>query len=389
MSGRAGFTVVELLVAGALALVLMTGVLAVIGPGQSASSAQLAAIDIQQRLRAATEALSADIRSAGSGPANGAFGKALGVAVPTVLPFRVGPRSDAVGTARADAITLITSAGTSAAAGLSETFVPASGTAQITAGPGCPSGDESCGLRAGAALLVLDDRGQSDLFTVTAVSGRAISLQARGATSGRAFPPGALVIPITVSSYYLRQGTPAEGAQLMSGDGDQSDLPLIDHVAGLTVELLGDPQPPRLVRSGPPGPAATYGPLPPPLGVDDGRDGWPAGENCTFLVDGGEQRSRMPALATGAVRGLVPLLPALLTDGPWCPDASASWRYDADLLRVRAVRVTVRVEATSAMTRGADPRLFVHPGTSRDPLRRAADRQVVLDVVPRALQAGR
>jgi type II secretory pathway pseudopilin PulG len=389
VTGRTGFTVVELLVAGALALVLMAGVLAVVDPGQSTSKAQVAAIDIQQRLRAASEVLSADVHSAGSGPVNGAFGKALGIVTPAVLPFRTGPRGDAVGTARADAISLITSAGSSAAVVLGETFAPASGVAQIAPAPGCPVGDESCGIRAGAAILVLDGRGQSDLFIVTTVNGRALGLEARGATSGRPFPPGSLVIPVTVSSYYLRQGTAAEGVQLMSGDGGQADLPLIDHVAGFSVALLGDPQPPRLGLSGASVHAATYGPLPPPLGVDDGRDGWPAGENCTFLVSGGVQRSRMAVLGTGAVAGPVPLAPALLTDGPWCPDGSASWRYDADLLRVRAVRITVRAEATSAMARGADSRLFVHPGTSRDPLRRVADQQVVLDVVPRALQAGR
>jgi hypothetical protein len=389
LTGRAGFTVVEMLVAGALVLVVMLGVFSVVDPGQSASKAQVAAIDIQQRLRAASEVLSADVRSAGSGPASGAFGKALGMVTPAVLPFRIGPRGDEVGTARTDAITLITSAGNGAAAPLGETFVPASGVAQITPVPGCPAGDESCGVRVGAAILVIDGRGQSDLFTVTAVAGRAISLQALGATSGRPFPPGSIVVPVIVSSYYLRQGTAAEGTQLMSGDGDQADLPLIDHVAGLTVELLGDPHPPRLVLSGPSARAATYGPLPPPVGVDDGRDGWPAGENCTFLVSGDEQRSRLPALGTGAVAGPVPLPAAVLTDGPWCPDGSASWRYDADLLRVRAVRITVRVEAGSAMARGADTRLFAHPGTARDPLRRAADQQVVLDVVPRAMQAGR
>jgi hypothetical protein len=384
---RDGFTLAEFLIAGAVALVLTAGLLTVVDPSHSATRARAAAIDIQQRLRAASEAMSADLYAAGSGPVNGVFGKSLGTITPVILPFRVGPRGDPAGTARSDAISLITTAGSGAAAVLTATFVPALGVAQIAATPACPVGDLACGIGVGAAVLLLDGRGQSDLFNVTVVAGGSLSLEPRGMTSSRSFPPGALLVPVTVTSYYLRPGSTSEGAQLMSGDGDRSDMPFVDYVAGLTIELLGDPQPPRLSPAGASPHAATYGPVPPPLGVDDGRDDWPAGENCTFLASGGEQRSRLATLPPGA--GPVLLPHGTLTDGPWCPDSSAPNRFDADLLRVRAVRVTIRFEATSATVRGIDARLFVHPGTSRDPSGWAADRQVVFDVVPRALHVGR
>src|SRR5450756_33568 len=148
-SGREGFTLPELLVGAAIVLVIMAGIVGVVDPGHAASRAQPAAIDIQQRLRAASESISADILGAGSGPMNGVFGKALGTVVPTVLPYRVGPRGDAPGTVRTDAITLITSGSPHVSGRLREAFVPSNGIAQIEPGPGCPVGDDTCGLRAG------------------------------------------------------------------------------------------------------------------------------------------------------------------------------------------------------------------------------------------------
>ena len=389
MSTHSGFTLAELLVAGTLALLLMAGLAAVVDPSHGTARAQAAATDVRLRLRAASEALSADLRAAGSGPVNGAFGRALGAVTPSVLPFLTGSRGDPAGTVRSDALSVILAAGIGAAAQLADLFAPGTAVAQISAVPGCPAGDPSCGVRAGASVLLVDEHGQSDLFNVTAVTGQWLTLAPRGAISGRPFPAGSLLIPVTVVCYYLDPGTPADGLQLMAGDGDTWNLPLVDHLTGLTVEWLGDPRPPRLGSLGTSPGAATYGPVPPPIGVDDPRDDWPAGENCTFLAAGFVQQSRMPTLPSGGAGGLVLLPPASLADGPWCPDGSAPNRYDADLLRVRAVRVTIRAEAGSAADRGADVRLFLHPGSSRDRSGAAADQVVVFDVVPRALQAGR
>jgi hypothetical protein len=389
LSARSGFTLAELLIAGTLVLLVMTGLAAVIDPGYATSRAQAAAIDLRLRLRAAAEAVAADLHGAGSGPVNGAFGRALGGFAPTVFPLRLGSRGDPPYSARQDALTVISAAGVGAAAKLAAAFVPAVGVAEIAATPGCPAGDPSCGVSVGLSVMLVDERGQWDLFTVATVTGASFGLLPRGTTSGRPFPAGSLLIPVTIVCFALRPGTAAEGLQLMTGDGDQWELPLVDHLTGLTFELLGDPVPPRLGSAGASPRAVTYGPVPPPVGEDNPGDDWPAGENCTFLALGGGQSSRMLTLAYGAGTGLVPLPADTLTDGPWCPDGSATNRYDADLLRVRAVRVTIRAEAALAAVRGADTRLFLNPGSSRDPSGVAADQRVVIDVVPRALQAGR
>jgi hypothetical protein len=274
-----------------------------------------------------------------------------------------------------------------AAVALASAFLPSVGAAELAVSPGCPPGDAACGIRAGDVALLVDGAGQADLFDVKTVSGSVLQIQARGVTSGRALRAGAWLVPVTIVSYSLKPGTVFDGTQLVSGNGGVSDLPFVDHVAGFDVQLFGEPQPPRLVASGPSDKRATYGPTPPAIGVDNEQDAWPAGENCTFLDAGGTQQSRLPALGGGT--GLVRLPQGLLTDGPWCPDADAPNRVDADLFRVREVRVVLRLEAASAAVRGGDVRLFAHPGAAPDPLRWVPDRQVTIDVVPRALHIGR
>lgn len=387
MTGRRGFTLAELLVATTLALVLATGVLSVVSIGRAASNAGAETIDLEQRLRSVSEAVSADLAAAGAGPITGVFGRPVGAVVPCVLPFIVGPGGGPAETTRSDAITVFRAAPHGAAVALAAAFVPSAGVAELAASPGCPLGDLACGVRAGDVVLLVDGGGQADLFDVESVVGSAVQLRPRGPVSGRQAPAGAWLIPVTVTSYYLKAGTAADGLQLISGNGGSSELPFVDHVADLEIRLLGEPQPPRLESPGSPPGRATYGPTPPPPGVDNARDEWPAGENCTFVMSGGRQESRLAVLDAGT--GLVILPPGLLTDGPWCPDAAAPNRVDADLLRVREVRVVLRLEAASPAVRGGDVRLFAHPGAARDPSRWVPDRQVTIDVVPRALHVGR
>ncbi len=277
MSTRGGFTLAELLIAGALVLLLMAGLAAVVDPSHAAARAQAAATDVRLRLRAASEAMTAELHGAGGGPASGVYGRPLGGFAPAVLPLRLGSRGDPPGIARPDALTVIATAGVGAAAELATVFVPGVGAAQIVASPGCPSGDPACGVRVGVSVVIVDEHGQWDLFTVATVTGASLELLPRGAISGRPFPAGSRLVPVNVVCFFLRPGTAAEGLQLMTGDGDQWDLPLVDHLTGLTFDLLGDPSPPRLGSAGGTPGAATYGPNPPPPGDDTITDDWPRG----------------------------------------------------------------------------------------------------------------
>jgi hypothetical protein len=104
------------------------------------------------------------------------------------------------------------------------------------------------------------------------------------------------------------------------------------------------------------------------------------------VVDGAAV-PRLPDLSANGV-GLVEMAPALLADGPWCPDAASPNRFDADLLRVRRVRVSLRFEAAPAELRGRGS-LFARPGTSASALALVPDAEAIVDVVPRGAGGGR
>jgi hypothetical protein len=159
-----------------------------------------------------------------------------------------------------------------------------------------------------------------------------------------------------------------------------------DHVVGLRFEYFGDPSPPLLTKpvTEPEGPWTTYGPRPPPPDVQ--RVPFPPGENCLFTYDhlANQHLPRLTPFALGP--GHVPLGAAQLTDGPfWCPDAANGRRYDADLLRIRSIVVTVRTQAAAPAFRGPAGELFFNGGTSHNAHRYLPDREVRFLVTPRNL----
>ena len=97
---------------------------------------------------------------------------------------------------------------------------------------------------------------------------------------------------------------------------------------------------------------------------------------------------RLATLGTGN-SALVPLTADQLTNGPWCPDASNLNRWDADLLRIRKVGVTLRVEAAANALRGPAGVLFTRGGTSRTGNTWVPDQEIRFQVSPRNLNLGR
>jgi hypothetical protein len=99
---------------------------------------------------------------------------------------------------------------------------------------------------------------------------------------------------------------------------------------------------------------------------------------------------RLGVLGGDPIRpGPIALSRAQLTDGPWCPDTTHVNRFDADLLRVRQVVITLRVEAASEALRGPAGPLFSRGGRSTNALGWLPDRQIRLTVSPRNLSLGR
>ena len=312
-----------------------------------------------------------------------------------VLPYRQGTNhDDPAGTFRTDTITVMYVPPT-----VAQTTLATSGPGGVSADigvnwvAGCPAGDAACGFKNGMTVLLYDASGDYDTFTITNVQSNVLHVERTGGTlTSTDYPPNTTtIVQLASIVYYLKSDASAGTYQLMSRDGGTgADVPVVDNLVTLTFDYYGDPQPPRLIKSldDPAGPWTTYGPAPPALLRQIPTGGYPAGENCTFLVDpvSDVQVPRLAVLdAGGGATALVKLTSAQLTDGPWCPDATNANRWDADLLRIRRIGVTLRVESANAALRGPASVLFAHGGTSTSGNRWLPDQQITFQVTPRNL----
>ncbi len=374
-SSTAGFSLLEAVVATALVMSVMAAAFSAIAPMYGTSGTAPEAADLQQRLRVIAEQLANDIGAAGGGGA-----------IPGLLPFRQGRRNaDPPGTFRDDTITVI---GVLPApqASLASPLAAQPSNADIRLEPGCPVNDPACGFRSGTSLLVFDDTGAFDTFTAGAVAGATLALQHNMRDGPHVYPPGSRFTEVVSRTYALKVDRATNLPQLIRYEGGAgADVPVADHVVSLRFEYRADPVPPamRKALADPVGPWTTYGPKPP--SPEEQPTAFPVGENCVFERDVlREPVSRLPQYGG---RNLVTIGAAELTDGPWCPDAASPGRYDADLLRVRSVVVSLRVESASDTRRGPDAALFARPGPARDPGRWVPDQSLRFVVSPRNLRS--
>lgn len=394
-----GFSLLELTIAVGLMLTVTGSIFSLMNPAQGAFSAQPEVSDMQQRLRVGTDTLYKDLVMAGGGAYQGSMGGSLGNYFAPILPRRVGSTNeDAPTVFKTDTITLIYVPPTIAQTTLAE-HGPSLNSSEIGVNsnvstppappaPGCPVGDDLCGFKAGMTVMMYDASGNYDTFTITAVQPNALHLQhnSDNLTYTGYDADTTKIVQAANFVYYLNTATD----QLMFyNGGTAADVPVVDNVVGLTFEYFGDPQPPEWrpgkAVSDATGPWTSYGPKPSSLAVAP----YAAGANCVFNNDGSPVPA--PALASlgAAGSGLVKLTAAQLTDGPWCPNATSLNRWDADLLRVRKVGVTVRVQAANAALRGPASALFTRGGTSRGGDKWVPDQEIRFQVSPRNLNLGR
>ena len=198
------------------------------------------------------------------------------------------------------------------------------------------------------AILQADGPGAGyNLFAVTGNTG-AVAHGPPDADFSRAYTAAAgVVMPIVQRVYYLD----VSRQRLMQYDGHLSDLPLVDHVVALRFEYYVDPSP--------------FSVSMPPDGLS----------NCAFAAGS----PPVPLLADLGGTSLQPVGAEELTDGPFC--GVAPFRFDADLLRVRQVRVTLRAQAAADEVRGAGA-AFASAGRSASGFTYVPDIQVTFDVTP-------
>jgi hypothetical protein len=385
----AGFSLIEVVVAAAVTLVLAGAIVAVCRPLHGTFRMLLEGADEQQRLRVGVGLLQYDLRMAGAGASSGPqLGSLVGYFSP-IRPSREGARAslaDGVGVVRTDAITVMFVPPGAPQTTIATPLDAVSSVVSVSTGPLCPEGRPACGLVAGTSVVVYDATGAYDTFSVDGVEGQRLRLDhlQQGPVS-RSYRPGAMLLAVSNRVYY--HDTAAH--QLMLYDGLSSVAPVLDNVVGLEFEYFGEPAPPVLRRPGVDR-SVTYGPSPPAVGT--ASEGWAAGENCTFEVVDGRHVPRLAWLGPPG-SGLVRLTASQLGDGPWCPDGGNAHRFDADLLRLREVRVTLRVQTPDASLRGsltAGPdALFVQAGTSTSESTLVPDQAIRFGVSPRNLNLDR
>lgn len=353
----------ELLVASGvlLAVTAVAGSAAV--RAQLAFRAQPEVADMQQRTRVAASAIGHDLLMAGAGPLSTSLPGPLVRRLPPVAPYRRGWVDDARGGVfyRPDALSVVYVPDSRAEADVLQAF-DLGRELLVDLAPNCgvQVHERVCGFTVGMRVALFDARGAFDVATVTDVAGARVRVQHGGLSS--TYDGGAVMAEVAAPTYLARPDVATGALQLVRYDGFRTERPVVDNVVDFHVEYFGDPSPPRTLAAvaagDPPRPATTYGPVPLPL---------------------------LPQLAP--TPSPVPLDPARFGDGPWCPDGAHAARFDADLLRIRRVRVSLRVQVAVAAMRGPAGRLFAKGGTSATGEFFAPDQQVVLDVTPRNLGA--
>jgi prepilin-type N-terminal cleavage/methylation domain-containing protein len=393
-----GFTLIEMLIATAIMVVVTAGIFELINPAQGTYQAQPMVSDMQQRLRVGVDAIQRDLIMAGAGTYSGEAQGALGSFFAPILPHSVGTLVPGdPDNPDPTAITIMYVPSTAAQTTLSDPMPNESAELKVNEQPGCPVGDDLCGFKQGMRVLIYDATGAYDVFTITQVQDAALHLQHRDDKFTTGYGAGAYITQMETHTYYLN----AAENRLYHYDGYQTNLPIVDNVVGLRFEYFGEAAPPLLRKpvTEPEGPWTTYGPKPPALATDYTSDDYGAGENCAFQVVGGNHTPRMADWSGGAAGGpLVPISYAELSNGPWCPGMTNDKgdelpnRFDADMLRVRKVRVTVRVQVGDEAMRGANPAgqtLFVNPGTAADGNRYISDQEIRFEVTPRNMNFAR
>ena len=331
---EAGFSLLETVMALALTLLVLGALFDLASPAASLNRFLPETANVQQRLRHAFERLHTDLLAAGRGTVLVLPGP-LGRFLPPVVPYRFGLRADGGEHRRARPNAVTTRSVSLSRTSGSETTIlsPIAGptpVVRLDPDPGCAP--PVCGYGARDLVLVFDEDGAWELFRVRGTGAMTLALERAHATATM-FAPGAVVTPVELHHYYAD----TERSQLRHYDGWQGDCPLVDDLVDLRFRFFGDP--------------AVGAPL------------------C---------QGHAPA-AAGAP--LVEIGLAELTDGLWCGPAGLP--FDADLLRIRAVAVELRVQSAVEELRGADPRLFARPGPAPGGRGLVPDYAVSFTVAPR------
>jgi hypothetical protein len=353
-----GFSLLELLVALAVFMAATALLFHFAARSQRLAASRPESSDLHQRLRIAVGMLQRDLMNAGAGPLHGAAGRTLANYLPPIVPARSGARSpDPELTAFGDRISVVFVPEEGWHASLAMDMASPLDYVIVNTAPGCPPAG-ACGFVRGTRAAIIDVTAPGagyELFSVTDIAA-GLAHGAPNPSFSRVYAAAsAVVVPVVHHVYYRDAPT----NRLMLYDGYQSDLPLVDNVVALQFAYFGDPNP-----------ASVAAP--------------PAGSSGSCVYAAGSPP--VPLLSDLPGSTLVPLAMEQLTDGPLCGIAPA--RFDGDLLRIRRVRVTIRVQVGAEPLRGTG-RHFANAGSSKADDNSVMDYEMTFDVAPRNMSPAR
>jgi type II secretory pathway pseudopilin PulG len=353
-SKECGYALIEMLIAAAISGALLGVLFHFAVSVQTAVAVQGNVAGVQQRLRVAVEGVRKDLLRAGAGPVRGFANGPLVRIFPPIVPARRGlVGADPELSFYDDRITLLYVPDTRAQTVLVTSMVDAAAPISIDgSAPGCPPG-RACDFSVGDHAVVFEPAGPGsahETFSIAAVD-TAWSTVTPAAPLSRPYPAGSRLALIEQRTYHFDR----TGKRLMVYDGIRSDVPLVDHVVDVRFQYFGDPRPEA---------------VPPPAAGTS---------NCAYA-------GSPPVALLTHLGGITPKLlrDSQLTDGPVC--GAAPNQFDADLLRIRRVVLTVRLETESAEFRGSGS-AFSSPGFSRGGAKYVPDLQTTIAVTPRNMAA--
>ena len=353
-SRECGYALVEMLIAAAITGILLGVLFQLAVSVQATVAVQGEVADLQQRLRVGVESVRQDLLRAGAGPSWSSTSGSVPRAFPPIVPARLGLNgADPELSFHGDRITLLYVPETRAQTVLASDMIDAAAPIPIDGtAPMCPPA-RACDFAAGDHALIFEPAGPGgayETFTVGAVD-PAWSTVTPAASLSRTYRAGSHIARVVQRTYHFDRG----GKRLMVYDGMRSDVPLVDHVVAVRFEYFGDPRPEAV----PPPAAGTW--------------------NCAYA-------GSPPVALLANLGGTTPkpLRESQLTDGPVC--GATPYRFDADLLRIRRVVLTLRLEAESAEFRSTGAN-FLSPGFSRSGAKYVPDLQTTIEVTPRNMAA--
>jgi len=358
VGSEAGYSLIELLVSAAVMLTVTGAIFSLVTPAPGTSQAQTEVADVQQGMRIASDALFKELVMAGAGVYQGSTSGSLVNFFAPILPRRAGAlNADPPTMFRPDAISITYIPNTYTQTTILRAMPAQSQELKVNDldASKCPRKDPLCAFTEGMVVLIFDSSGHFDTFEITAVQSDAAHLQHRGQDLNYSYETGASITQAVSNTYYRDSAT----NQLMRYNGGATDTPMVDNLVDMQVSYFGDPNPPKVPK--------------PPLGE----------ENCLYDAGG---NPKLPVL-TMTEGSLAALTPDMLIGPEFC--GGGANQYDPDLLRVRKVRVTLRVQVASEALRGLDDTLWKNPGTSQGGVKTVPDYIVTFEVTPRNLNLSR